>query len=142
MGPCLFMNGPFFPQQTLHNILRNGVDLGIHQELLVGGQLHNYDPEVGTPQVEGEELALLLAVGQASDVGWEALDTGGLVRLIAKSFLKFKIRNFRSLGTKATLFVGGHLWRRLPKYLLLEFASFQVILFPTPSPGMFTEYTW
>ena len=30
----------------------------------------------------------------------------------------------KHLGMKATLFVQRHLWRRLSKYLILEFASF------------------
>ena len=55
---------------------------------LVGSQLHNDDPEIGSSEIERQKLSLLLAVGQAPYVGREALDAGRLVLGQAQAFLK------------------------------------------------------
>ena len=50
-----------------------------NNSLLVLSDLHEHHPEVGPPQVQGQELADLGAAWQLPDVGGEALDGGGLV---------------------------------------------------------------
>ena len=86
-----FKDGQKFKQQgqdfTSHDAERDGVDLGVHEELLVGGELHDDDAEVGAAEVEGEELALLLAVRQPPHVGREAFHAGGRMALLAQAFL-------------------------------------------------------
>ena len=52
------------------------------------GELHHDDSEVGSSEIEGQELSLLLPVGQVPDVGGEAFHAGGLVLLLAQTFLK------------------------------------------------------
>ena len=50
---------------TRHDVLRDGVDLAVHEELPVLRDLHDDHPEVGPAQVQGEELADLVAVGKS-----------------------------------------------------------------------------
>ena len=61
--------GHFFPGKP-----QNFID-----SLSVLADLHEHHPEVGPPQVQGQELSDLCAAGQLPDVGGEALDGGGLV---------------------------------------------------------------
>ena len=66
------------------------------------GELHDDDSEVGSSEIEGQELSLLLSVGQAPDVGRETLDAGGLVLLLGQPFLEIRspklISLYRNLG--------------------------------------------
>ena len=59
-----------------HDALGDGVDLGVHHELLVLGQLHEDDTEVCASQIKGEEFTMFTPVGKLTDVSWKALDTG------------------------------------------------------------------
>ena len=65
--------------RTSHDLLRDGIDFAVHHKLFVLGELHEDDPEVGSAQVERQELAVLGAVRQFTDVGGETLDTGLVV---------------------------------------------------------------
>lgn len=72
--------------------MRDSVDLVVHQELLVGRELHNDDPEVGAAQVQGQEFAVLLPVGQAPDVSGVTLDTRGHLVLFFEAFLQYDVK--------------------------------------------------
>ena len=65
-----------------HDLLRYRVDLAVHHELLLLGQLHEDDPKVGPAEVQGQELAVLRPVGQLTHVGRKALHAGTLVGLL------------------------------------------------------------
>lgn len=59
-----------------HNVLGDGIDAGLHLEVVVLLQVDQQHPEVGAAEVEGEELAALIAVGQVLHVRNKALDIG------------------------------------------------------------------
>ena len=65
-----------------HHTVGDGVDFAVHHELLLGSELHEDDPEVGTSQVEGQELALFLTIWQLLDIGGKALNRSLLVPLL------------------------------------------------------------
>jgi hypothetical protein len=67
-----------------HDLMRYGVNLAVHHELLVARQLHEDDAKVRAAQVQRQELAVLRAVGQLAHVGGEALDAGVPVPLLAE----------------------------------------------------------
>ena len=70
-----------------HDGVRDGVDLAVHHELLLGGQLHEDHPEVGSSQIKGQELAILLSIWQFSHEGWKAFDGGALVAVLGEAHL-------------------------------------------------------
>ena len=70
-----------------HDGLGDGVDLAVHQELLLIRELHEDDSEVGSSEIQRQELALLLAIGQLPDEGGEALDRGVEVTLLGEALL-------------------------------------------------------
>ena len=70
-----------------HDTVGDGVDLAVHHELLVLGQLHEDDPEVGATQVKRQELALLLPIRQLLDIGWKALDRSIFMILLLEPHL-------------------------------------------------------
>merc|ERR1719450_968940 len=72
---------------SFHYSPGNGVYLIVHEELLVVGEFHDNDPEVGSAQVQREELSLLAAVGQVPNVGGETLDTRRHLALLLQPFL-------------------------------------------------------
>ncbi len=72
---------------TCHYILWNAVDLVVHDELLVGGELHDDDAEVGAAQVQRQELAVLLTVRQSPHVSRETLDAGLHLAFLGQTFL-------------------------------------------------------
>ena len=52
---------------TRHDVLWDGVDLAVHEELPVLRDLHDDHAEVGPAEVEREELARLVAVGKSPE---------------------------------------------------------------------------
>ena len=76
---------------TSHDRLGNGVNLAVHQKFFVSGEFHDDDTEVCTAKIKGQELALLLAVGKAPDVGWEAFDTGFSMFVSVQSLLQMEV---------------------------------------------------
>ena len=72
---------------TLHDLLRHGVHLGVHCELVGGVNVHHKNTKIGAPEVESQELAHLISFGEMSHVGWEALNRGPAVSLLAQSLL-------------------------------------------------------
>ena len=58
---------------TCHYALWNGVNFVIHKEFFIFCQFHDNDPEIGTPEIQGEELSQLVSVRQSPNISWKAL---------------------------------------------------------------------
>ena len=70
-----------FNTRANHHTVGNGENLAVHHELLILGELHEDDPEVGASQVKREELALLFPIRQLLYICWKTFDRCILVVL-------------------------------------------------------------
>ena len=69
--------------RALHDLLRDGVHLGVHGELLVRLDVDHENTKVRPTQVEREKFANFFTLGQITDIGREAFNRGVLIAILA-----------------------------------------------------------